>query len=248
MEEKTYEIIANKEIAASFYELCLLGDTPCRTRPGQFVNIKLEPFYLRRPMSVCDAEENRLTLIYKTVGDGTKYMTSLLPGTKLNLLVGLGNGYDTAKSGSLPLLIGGGSGLPPLYLLAKNLIAEGKSVTLMMGFNQKEEIFYREKFMSLGAKVLVATADGSYGAKGFVTEFLPPAADYTYTYACGPEAMLKAVWNAAATSGEYSFESRMGCGFGACMGCSMETKSGPKRICREGPVFSKEEIQWPKTP
>lgn len=244
MVQGLYEITRNQKIAEQIYELKLAGKTDAITAPGQFVNIKLNGFYLRRPISVCDYDENGLTLIYKVVGNGTEYMSKLQPCEKLDLLVGLGNGFHTEKSGACPVVIGGGVGVPPMYGLAKQLIAEGKDVTAILGFNNKEDAFYTEEFKALGAKVYVATADGTFGAKGFVTEVLKNLSDYTYFYTCGPEPMLKAVSDCSETSGELSFEARMACGFGACMGCSCETKYGNKRICKDGPVLEKEEVIW----
>ncbi len=242
MNQQTLTVLSNRSLTASVYEMKLSGDMSVFTAPGQFVNIRLDGFYLRRPISVCDIEGNVLTIVYKVVGHGTEAMSRLPEGTKLDVLCGLGNGYDLSKSGDRPLLIGGGVGIPPLYLLAKMLLAEGKRVTVLLGFNRADEVFYEDEFRSLGADVTVTTADGSYGTKGFVTDALPQ--EYGYFYACGPEPMLKAVYRATETSGQFSFEARMGCGFGACMGCSCKTVTGTKRICREGPVLEKEEILW----
>jgi len=208
------------------------------------VNIKLDGFYLRRPISVCNTDGDTLTILYKVVGKGTEKLTSLT-GQKLSVLTGLGNGYDLSKSGDKPLLIGGGVGVPPMYLTAKKLLAEGKKVSVILGFNTKSEVFYEDRFRALGADVTVTTVDGSYGKKGFVTDALSEI-DYTYFYTCGPEPMLKALYRATATSGQFSFEERMGCGFGACMGCSCKTVTGYKRICKDGPVLEKEEILWEK--
>ncbi len=224
--------------------MTLRGDVSEITSSGQFVNIQLDGFFLRRPISVCDYSDGTLTLIYKVVGGGTEYMSKLENGAELDILTGLGNGYDTSLSGEKPLLLGGGVGVPPLYNLAKKLISEGKKVSVVLGFNTKDEIFYEKEFAALGAAVTVATADGSYGVKGFVTDAMPE--DYTYFYTCGPEPMLKAVYKASKTSGQMSFEERMGCGFGACMGCSCKTLTGNKRICKDGPVMKKEEILWEK--
>ncbi len=232
-------------IAKNTYEATLVGDISDITAPGQFVNIKLDGFYLRRPISVCDAEDGKLTIIYKAVGRGTEAMAATDVGAAWQTLVGLGNGYNLKKSGDKPLLIGGGAGVPPMYMLAKKLIAEGKKPTVILGFNSKEEVFYKEEFTKLGAKVIVATADGSEGIKGFVTDAMQ-GIDYTYFYTCGPEPMLKAVYKKSVTSGQFSFEERMGCGFGACMGCSCKTVTGYKRICKDGPVLEKEEILWEK--
>lgn len=235
-----YVILKNEKIAENTYEMRLAGPSEI-LRPGQFVNVKIDGFFLRRPISVCDYEDGEITLIYKVVGGGTEKMSRLSAGERLDVLTGLGNGYDLAASGQKPLLIGGGAGVPPLYFLAKKLVGQGKEVSVILGFNKKEEVFYEEKFRALGAKVSVTTADGSYGVKGFVTAVRP---EYTYVYACGPEPMLKAVYGAYEGGGEYSFEERMGCGFGACMGCTCKTIAGNKRICKEGPVLKKEEIAW----
>ena len=244
MKQGFFEIIENTQLTSTVYRMRLVGDTSHITRPGQFVNVKLDGFYLRRPISVCDCQGDTLTLVYKVVGKGTEAMSKMKEG-KLDILTGLGNGYDLSLSGNKPLLLGGGVGVPPLYLLAKELIKEGKEVTVILGFNTKDEIFYEEEFKAIGAKVLVATADGSYGIKGFVTNAME-GLEYTHFYTCGPEPMLKAVCKATATSGQLSFEERMGCGFGACMGCSCKTLTGNKRICKEGPVMKKEEIIWEK--
>ncbi len=243
MEQREFTIQLNKKIAADTFRLELNGDTSAILRPGQFVDIQLPGFYLRRPLSVCDREEGKLTLIYKVVGQGTDFLSGLTSG-KLDLLVGLGNGYDTKKSGAKPLLAGGGAGVPPLYLLAKELIKEGKEITAVLGFNRADEVFLLEEFRALGVRMLLATVDGSAGIKGFVTDAMQEAGEYTYFYACGPEPMLKAVSETAPTGGQLSFEARMGCGFGACMGCSCETKYGAKRICKDGPVLEKEEVLW----
>jgi dihydroorotate dehydrogenase electron transfer subunit len=224
-------------------KMTLSGDTSDITAPGQFVNIKLDGFFLRRPISVCDVKEGELTIIYKMVGKGTEAMGEMKAGKKLDILTGLGNGYDLTTAGDKPLLIGGGVGVPPMYKLAKELLAMGKKVTVILGFNTKDELFYENEFKALGAEVYVTTVDGSYGIKGFVTDAFT-GVDYTYFYTCGPEPMLKAVYAKSETSGQFSFEERMGCGFGACMGCSCKTKYGNKRICRDGPVLIKEEIIW----
>ena len=218
------------------------GDCSDIIRPGQFVNIRIEGLFLRRPISVCDLADNRLTIIYKTVGKGTEIMAGMKPGQELSLLTGLGNGYDLSKAGDSPLLIGGGVGIPPLYYLARKLREEGKAVTALLGFNRKEEMFFENEFRELGCDVTVTTADGSCGTKGFVTDAIP--AGYSYFFTCGPEPMLRAVHRATVTSGQFSFEERMGCGFGACMGCSCRTVTGYKRICKDGPVLEKEEILW----
>ncbi len=236
-------VLENAPLTDQVWKMRLSADTSAITAPGQFVNIRLPGLYLRRPISICDWDEESLTLIYKVVGKGTDAMTRIKPPHRLDLLVGLGNGYDTAKSGQKPLLLGGGVGVPPLYGLCKALLGEGKDVTAILGFNAKEELFYEEEFKALGAKVFVTTVDGSYGEKGFVTDVMKNL-DYTYFYTCGPSPMFRAIEKTAVTSGQFSFEARMGCGFGACMGCSMETKSGAKRVCKDGPVFEREEILW----
>ena len=243
MKQGFFEIIDNKALTASVYQMRLSGDTSDITASGQFVNVKLEGKFLRRPISVCDCENGVLTLVYKVVGKGTEDMSRMKAGDRLDILTGLGNGYDLAPAGDRPLLLGGGVGVPPMYMLAKQLRAMGKSVSVILGFNTKDEIFYEEEFRALGCDVTVATADGSYGVRGFVTNAME-GMDYTYFYTCGPEPMLKAVYSASATEGQFSFEERMGCGFGACMGCSCKTVTGYKRICKEGPVLRKEEILW----
>ncbi len=244
MKQSLFTITENTPLTKSVYRMRLAGDTSEITVSGQFVNILLDGLYLRRPISVCDRTEGELTIVYKVVGKGTEKMSRMTEGT-LDILTGLGNGYDLSLAGDRPLLLGGGVGVPPMYLLAKELIAEGKRVSVILGFNTKDEVFYEDEFRALGADVTVATADGSYGVKGFVTDPMKTM-DYSYFYTCGPEPMLKAVWNTSTTSGQFSFEERMGCGFGACMGCSCKTLTGNKRICKDGPVLKKEEILWQK--
>ena len=242
MKQGLFKIIENVPVTDSVIKMKLEGDTSAITRPGQFVNIKLDGLFLRRPISVCDVEGDVLTILYKVVGKGTEMMRDMKEGT-LDILTGLGNGYDLSLVGDKPLVIGGGVGVPPMYLLTKKLIEAGKTVTVILGFNTADEVFYEEKFKKLGADVRVTTVDGSYGIKGFVTDAMGDL-DYSHFCTCGPEAMLKAVSKASKTSGQMSFEERMGCGFGACMGCSCETLTGYKRICKEGPVMMKEEILW----
>ena len=242
MKQQILRITGNVPAAESVYKMTLEGPELEEQKPGQFVNIRLEGLYLRRPISVCDSEAGRLTLIYKTVGKGTERMSRMQPGETLDVLTGLGNGYDLTRAGDRPLLLGGGVGVPPLYMLARKLREQGKTVTAVLGFNRRQEVFGEAEFRALGCGVTVTTADGSYGTKGFVTDALPE--NYSYFYTCGPEPMLKAVYGKTVTSGQFSFEERMGCGFGACMGCSCKTITGYKRICREGPVLEKEEILW----
>ncbi len=243
MKNSIFEIVSNRPLTSTVFEMVLKGDTSPITASGQFVNIALEGLYLRRPISVCDVRGDELVLIYKVVGKGTEQMSRMSSGEKLDLLTGLGNGYDLSLSGERPLMLGGGVGVPPMYMAARLLREMGKEVSVILGFNTKDEIFYEEEFKALGCKVYVATADGSYGTKGFVTDVMKDL-DYSYFYTCGPEPMLKAVYKASKTSGQMSFEERMGCGFGACMGCSCKTLTGNKRICKEGPVMKKEEILW----
>jgi len=243
MKQGIFEILENIALTESVFKMTLRGDVSAVTAPGQFVNIKLDGLFLRRPISVCDLGEETVTIIYKTVGKGTELMSRMQSGEKLDVLTGLGNGYDLTVAGARPVLLGGGVGVPPMYLLAMQLLDQGKKVTVILGFNTESEIFYEKEFSDLGADVIVTTVDGSRGIKGFVTDALKML-DYTYFYTCGPEPMLKAVYKASVTSGQMSFEKRMGCGFGACMGCSCKTITGYKRICKEGPVMRKEEILW----
>ena len=242
MKQEILTIRENVPVTGSVYRMRLEGAELEAQKPGGFVNIRLDGLFLRRPISVFDSAPGSLTILYKVVGKGTEQMSGMKAGETLDVLTGLGNGYDMAKAGDHPLLLGGGVGVPPLYLLAKQLIAAGKKVSAVLGFNTAAEVFGEAEFRALGCDVTVTTADGSYGVKGFVTDALP--AEYSYFYTCGPEPMLKAVYRAAKTSGQFSFEERMGCGFGACMGCSCKTITGYKRICREGPVLEKEEILW----
>ena len=241
MKQTIFTITENTALTATVYKMVLAGDTDGITT-GQFVNILLDGLYLRRPISVCDCADGKLTLVYKVVGKGTAQMAAMTAGQTLDVLTGLGNGYDIAKAGDHPLLLGGGVGVPPLYMLARQLRQQGKAVSVVLGFNTADEVFYEQEFKALGCDVTVTTADGSHGVKGFVTDALP--ADYSYFYTCGPEPMLKAVYRATTTSGQFSFEERMGCGFGACMGCSCKVITGYKRICKDGPVLEKEEILW----
>ena len=243
MKQGYFEITENTALTDTVYKMVLQGDVSDITAPGQFVNIKLEGLYLRRPISVCDVCGDKLTIIYKVVGVGSEQMCEMSAGEKLDVLVGLGNGYNLDKSGNKPLLLGGGVGVPPMYNLCRKLVDEGKKVTVILGFNTKEEIFFEDEFKALGAEVYITTVDGSYGTKGFVTDVMKNIS-YSYFFTCGPMPMFKAIEAAAVTSGQYSFEERMGCGFGACMGCSCKTKYGNKRICKDGPVLEREEIIW----
>lgn len=242
MKQGIFEISENLRLTENVYRMRLSGDASSVTACGQFINIRLDGLYLRRPISVYDSGKDFVTIIYKVVGKGTEQMSKMQIGEKLDVLTGLGNGYDLSLSGEKPLLLGGGAGVPPLYMLAKELRKQDKSVSVILGFNTAHEVFCEEDFKALGCCVTVTTADGSYGKKGFVTDALPD--EYSYFYTCGPEPMLKAVYNASKTSGQMSFEERMGCGFGACMGCSCKTIAGCKRICKDGPVMKKEEILW----
>lgn len=240
--QNIYKILSNEPLTNDVYKMILQGDTQYITKPGQFINIALAGKFLRRPISVCDYDDSTITIIYKVVGEGTQQLKNMTAGETLDVLTGLGNGYDISKS-TKPLLIGGGVGVPPMYNLAKTLISAGQMPTVVLGFNTKSEIFYEEEFIKLGCKTMVTTVDGSYGIKGFVTDALADV-DYDYFYTCGPLPMFKAIYNATNVSGQFSFEERMGCGFGACVGCTCKTKYGNKRICKDGPVLVKEEIIW----
>ena len=242
MREVCYTIAYNRPLTADVWEMGLAGDTGAITAPGQFINLRLEGLFLRRPISVCRWDREGLTILYKVVGRGTAALAAMAPGQKLDALCGLGNGFDVSKCGKRTLLIGGGVGVPPLYGLARALLEAGKRPVVLLGFNAKSEVFYEEAFRALGVETTVTTVDGSYGRQGFVTAALPEA--YDYFCACGPLPMLRAVYDATKTSGLLSFEERMGCGFGACMGCTCKTKYGNKRICKDGPVLEKEEIIW----
>lgn len=243
MKQGIYTIAENGALTRDVYRMVLAGDTSAMTMPGQFMEISLPGFFLRRPISICDYDESTITLIYKVVGQGTDAMAKMRAGETLDALTGLGHGFDVEKSGESPLLVGGGVGVPPLFHLAKKLIAAGRTPTVILGFNKADEIFYRREFEELGARVLVTTVDGSEGIKGFVTDALPE--HFSYVYSCGPMPMLRALYRATqGTGGEFSLEERMGCGFGACMGCSIMTKNGSRRVCKDGPVFSKEVLEW----
>lgn len=237
-----YTIKSNKQIAKQVFEMILEGDTSYIKSPGQFINIELEGFYLRRPISICEYGDNFIKIIYKVVGLGTEALSKMQEGKTLDILTGLGNGFKVERAGDRPLLIGGGVGTPPMYELCKELVLEGKKPTVVLGFNSKEDVFYEEEFKVLGADVYITTVDGSYGTKGFVTDVIKD--EYSYYYACGPIPMLKAVYNNVNSDGELSLEERMGCGFGACMGCTCKTKTGSVRLCQAGPVLRKGEIEW----
>ncbi|MBR1811820.1 MAG: dihydroorotate dehydrogenase electron transfer subunit [Clostridia bacterium] len=244
MQQALYTVADNCRIARDIYKMTLLGDTTAFSAPGQFVNIKVDGFYLRRPISVCHYNSNTLTLIYKTVGKGTDALSRVQRGAALDLLTGLGNGFDLTVSGDRPLIIGGGVGVPPLYRLCRDLSNQGKKPTVILGFNSEADMFYIDEFARVAYDVRVVTADGSFGDEGLVTDVMAKLGDYTYFYACGPIPMLKAVCRLAQTSGQVSLEERMGCGFGACMGCSIQTTDGAKRVCKDGPVFTKEALEW----
>lgn len=240
-----YRVVTNEPLTPDVWRMVLAGDTQWITRPGQFVNIELEGLYLRRPISICDWDDDTITIIYKVVGRGTEQMSRMVSGQELDVLTGLGNGFDADVNCTQPLLVGGGVGVPPLYRLAKELIARGRKVSVVLGFNTAKELFYADEFRALGADVYVSTADGSVGTKGFVTDAIRENnIDFDFFYSCGPLPMLKALCDNTQVSGELSFEERMGCGFGACMGCSCKTLTGNKRICKEGPVMKREEIIW----
>lgn len=239
-----YTITENVPAARDVFRMRLVGNTSAFSRPGQFLNIAIDGLFLRRPISICDYDEKSVLIFYKVVGEGTRRMSAMLPGAQLDVLTGLGNGFDVASSGACPVVVGGGVGAPPLYRLTRELVRAGKSPAVILGFNTAADIFLVPELESLGVPVTVATADGSAGRRGFVTDVLPDAGAYDYVFTCGPEPMLRALYYATKTSGQYSFEARMGCGFGACMGCSCKTKYGYKRICRDGPVLFKEEIVW----
>ena len=243
MKQGMFDIVSQEPLTETVYRVVLRGDTSAVTAPGQFVNLKLEGLFLRRPISVCDYDAETVTLVYKVVGRGTEQLRRMRPGETLSVLTGLGNGFDVSKSGETPLLIGGGVGTPPLYRLCRELTARGCRPTVILGFATAAEVFYEEEFRALGAAVYVTTADGSYGQRGFVTDAME-ALQYSFFYACGPEPMFRAIHRVATAAGEYSFEERMGCGFGACMGCSCRTLTGFKRICKAGPVMESEEILW----
>ena len=243
MKQSIFTIIEHTALTKDVYRMVLAGDTSAITASGQFVNILLDGFFLRRPISVCDWDAETLTIVYKVVGHGTEAMSKMVKGQELDILTGLGNGYDLTVCGDKPVLLGGGVGVPPMYGCAKKLVEQGVKPTVILGFNTKDEVFYEDEFKALGCETIVTTVDGSHGVKGFAVAPLENM-DYTYFYTCGPEPMLKAVYNATTTSGQMSFEERMGCGFGACMGCSCKTLTGYKRICKEGPVMMKEEIKW----
>lgn len=238
-----YTIESIRQLTYDTYEMTLSGDMSWIKAPGQFVNIKIDGFFLRRPLSVCDIDDRYMTLIFKVAGEGTKALSMMKASSQLDILCGLGNGYDINVSISEPLLIGGGCGVPPLYYLAKTLKNKGITPCVILGFNKKEDVFYEDEFKALGCNVCVCTVDGSYGYIGLVTDIMDMF-DYDYTFSCGPEGMLKAIYDKSIVSGQFSFEERMGCGFGACMGCTCKTKYGYKRICKDGPVLFKEEILW----
>ena len=239
-----YSVKSNTLIAKDVYEMVLEGDTSFIRAPGQFINIEIDGLYLRRPISICEYGDSFIRIVYKVVGKGTEKLSQMSEGSKLDVLTGLGNGFNVGPAGDKPLLMGGGVGTPPMYQLCISLLKKGKIPIVVLGFNSKEDVFYEDKFKALGVNPIITTVDGSYGIKGFVTDAIKDLKDYTYYYACGPIPMLKAVHTSIECSGQLSFEERMGCGFGACMGCSIQTKKGARRVCKEGPVFYKEDILW----
>lgn len=243
MKQSTFMVLKNYPIIQGVYKLVLSGDTSAIVNPGQFVDIQVKGHFLRRPFSVCDWDKETVTVVYRTIGKGTKDLAAAVPGEGLDVLTGLGNGFDTSLSGNTPLLVAGGSGVPMMYALAKKFIAEGKTVTAVLGYRSVHDIFLADDIRHLGVNVHITTEDGSLGTKGFVTDVMKDL-DYSYFYTCGPEAMFEAIDKVAKTSGQFSFEARMGCGYGACMGCTCETKYGAKRICKDGPVLVREEIVW----
>lgn len=242
MKRQTLTIKEITVLAKDIYKMVLAGDCTCISAPGQFINIKIDGFYLRRPISIACYDEESLTIIFKVVGEGTKVLAAMEAGQKLDVLMSLGNGFDVSKAGSKPLLIGGGIGVPPIYGLCKEMVAAGAKPQVVMGFNTEADLILVDEFKALGVEPVVTTADGSVGIKGFVTDAMKDM-DFDYVLTCGPEPMLKAIYNAA-PDGQFSFEARMACGFGACMGCTCETKYGYKRICKDGPILYKEEIKW----
>ena len=243
MKQEILTIKENTVLARDVYRMILAGEIP-EIKPGQFLNIALEGRFLRRPISICDWDEETITIIYKVVGEGTADMSAMEPGDTLDVLVPLGNGFDPQKAGQRPLLIGGGVGVPPMYGLAKRIAAKGIKPEVILGFNGAEDAFYRNEFEEAGASVRIATVDGSLGTKGMVADLIEDG--YTAVFACGPIPMLRAIDEVMNSDilGFFSLEERMGCGFGVCMGCSHKTKDGYKRICKEGPVLRREEIVW----
>jgi len=242
MKESVFTISENKRLTDRVFRLRLDGDTGAMERPGQFIDIKIEGFFLRRPLSVCDYDKSGISVLYETVGGGTEKLSTLPVGTELNVLTGLGNGFELSKAGSRPLLVGGGTGASPMYCTARALVSGGIIPTVILGFARSEDILLEDEFRALGCNTIITTEDGSRGIKGYVTDALPE--QYSFVYSCGPDAMMRALWEKTKSSGEYSFAARMGCGFGACMGCTMKTASGFKRVCKDGPVFTREEILW----
>ena len=245
MKQSLFTMEHARQLTADTYELVLSGDTSAVTAPGQFVNIQLPGKFLRRPISICNWTEDALLLLVRVVGEGTHDLVRCVPGTELDVLSGLGNGFDWTKGGQHPILLGGGIGIAPLYGLAQRMLEAGITPTVGLGFRSGKDAFYLKEFSKLGCRLLVATEDGSAGAKGFVTDLAKNVPECDYAFVCGPTPMLKAVHGLAQlTGGQFSFEARMGCGFGACMGCSVPTTNGYKRVCKDGPILYKEEIVW----
>lgn len=245
MRETTFTLDRVRQLNGDTYELSLSGDASAVTAPGQFVNLELPGYFLRRPISICDWTASSLRLLVKEAGKGTRELVRLTPGTALRVLTGLGNGFAMDLAGSSPVLAGGGIGAAPLYGLARRLLEQGKAPTVALGFRSKADAYYLEEFAALGCPVAVATEDGSLGAKGFVTDCIAALPGCDYVCACGPLPMLKAVHGMPQLKGgQFSFEARMGCGFGACMGCTVPTAGGYKRVCKDGPILFQEEIVW----
>ena len=242
MRDNRYTVVKNEEIAPGTYYMTIAGDTSQIKDPGQFINIKIDGLYLRRPMSICSYDEESMSIIYKVVGKGTEAMSRMPAGDSFDALSPLGNGFDTEKIPEGALLIGGGAGAMPIYTLAMILRDKGKKPHVIIGFNREEEIFFADEFRDLGVELTIATMDGSVGVKGTVVDAMEKA-NRPYVCVCGPDPMMKAVAEHS-SGGQFDLGARMACGFGACMGCTVITKSGPKRVCKDGPIFDQEEIIW----
>jgi len=242
VKDSEFIVRSRKSLTPNVFEMTLEGDTSAMSSPGQFVDVLLPGRFLRRPFAAASWTGKTLTLLCKVVGGGTEQMAGLAEGSSLRVLTGLGRGFSLPAAGGRPLLVGGGMGLAPLFALAKSL---GGDCRCVFGFNAASDVFYLDEFKALGCEVSVATLDGSMGTKGFVTDAVAAGKiGYDRFYACGPTPMLRAFCASTSASGQVSLEARMGCGVGLCVGCTIETKSGPARVCKEGPVFDKEEIIW----